>query len=137
MGRTFPNITKKHFRQLAAFAAAMLIVLMSCSVKSSIKSLVGIPVNTEQGVGKKHHGFFGSASETCVLGETADIKFSQAASYSANDLLPAVLLTATFLFLFENTVDKGQSHPLYGSLKIPGSLPLFLLYRKLIVYHYV
>lgn len=137
MDRNLPNITKKHLRQLVVFAAAVLIVLMSCAVKSSIKSLVGIPVNTEKGVAKSNQHFFGSASETCVIGETTDTTIFQTTSLNANDLLPAVILTVTFLFLLGFRPFKKQSHPLYGNLKIPGTLPLFLLYRKLIVYHSV
>lgn len=134
MNRTSPNISQNHLRQFAVFAAAVLVVLMSCSIKSSIKYLAGVPVNTEQATGN-NHSFLGSGSATCIEGETTDAIVSQTASFSADDLLPAVILTATFLFLFNYTSDKPQSHPLYGSLRIAGSLPLFLLYRKLIVYH--
>lgn len=137
MNRTSPDITKNHLRQLFAFAAAILIVLMSCSVKSGIKSLAGIPVNTEQGLAKNKHGFIGAGSETCLNGETTDTKISQTASFNTITLLPAVILTAAFLFLFGYTPRKEKLHPLYGNLKIPGTLPLFLLYRKLLVYYSV
>jgi hypothetical protein len=136
MDRILPNITKNNLRQLFIFAAAFLIVLTSCSLKSSIKSLAGIPTNTEQGVAKNNQSLFGSTSETCLKGEITDAQVSQTSSLSANDFLPVVILT-TFFFLLGFTPCKKQSHPLYGSLKIPGSLPLFLLYKKLIVYHSV
>ena len=135
MNSTLRNITKNHLRQLIVFAAASLMILTSCSVKSSIKSLAGIPVNTEQGIAKNNNSFFGSASETCINGETTDLQISQTPSFNANDLLPAVIFTVAFLFLLGFTPHKEQSHPLYGNLKIPSTLPLFLLYRKLIVYH--
>lgn len=135
MNRTLPNITKNHLRQLFVFTAALLIVLTSCSVKSSIKSMAGIPVNTEQGLAKSNHGFFGAGSETCVNGETTDTKISPTTFFNANNLLPAVNLTAAFLFLFGYTPCKEQLHPLYGNLKISSTLPLFLLYRKLLVYY--
>lgn len=135
MNRTSPDITKNHLRQLFAFAAAILIILTSCSVKSSIKSMAGIPVNTEQGLAKNNHGFIGAGSETCLNGETTDTKISQTASFNTITLFPAVILTAAFLFLFGYTPRKEKLHPLYGNLKIPGTLPLFLLYRKLLVYY--
>ena len=135
MNRTSPDITKNHLRQLFAFAAAILIILTSCSVKSSIKSMAGIPVNTEQGLAKNNHGFIGAGSETCLNGETTDTKISQTASFNTITLLPAVILTAAFLFLFGYTPRKEKLHPLYGNLKIPSTLPLFLLYRKLLVYY--
>lgn len=135
MNRTLPNITKNHLRQLFVFTAAVLIILTSCSVKSSIKSMAGIPVNTEQGLAKNKHGFIGAGSETCLNGDTTDTKISQTASFNPITLLPAVILTAAFLFLFGYTPRKEKLHPLYGNLKIPSSLPLFLLYRKLLVYY--
>lgn len=136
MNRTLPNIRKNHLRQLFIFAAAALVILTSCSVRSSIKGLAGVPVNTEKGIAKSNHNFLGNASETCVIGETTDIQISQTASFTSDDLLPAFFLTVTFLFLFGFRPCKKQTnHPLYGNLKIPGTLPLFLLYRKLIVYH--
>src|SRR5690554_3813836 len=136
MNRTLPNIRKNHLRQLFIFVAAVLVILTSCSVRSSIKGLVGVPVNTEKGIAKSNHNFFGNASETCVIGETTDVQISQTASFNANSLLPAVLFAVAFLFLGGFRPCKKQTqHPLYGNLKIPGTLPLFLLYRKLIVYH--
>lgn len=132
MNRTLPNIAKNHLRQLFVVTAAVLIVLMSCSVKSSIKSLMGIPVNTEQGLTQSNHSFFGNASETCVNGDTTEAKISNKSSSNADDLLP-VFITASFFFLPGLTPGKEQSHPLYGNLKIPSKLPLFLLYQKLIV----
>ena len=132
MNRIFPNITENHLRQLLVLAAAVLIVLTPCSVKSSIKSLTGIPVNTEQGLSKHHHSFLGTASGTCVSVQSTDTKISLKASSDANDLLPTAI-TASFIFLATPKLCEEQSHPLYGNLKIPGRLPLFLLYQKLMV----
>jgi len=109
------------------------VLLSSCPIKSGIKSLVGIPTNTEQGVPKKSSLFSaGNGTEKCVS-ETSDTKISQTVSSSTQDVLPAVLLTAAFVFLLGYTLCKQQPHPLYGSLKIPGTLPIFLQYRKLII----
>ena len=132
MNRIFPNITKNHLRQLLVFAAAVLIVLTPCSVKSSIKSLTGIPVNTEQGISKHHHSFLGTASGTCVSVQLTDTKISQKASSDAIDLLPAAI-KVSFIFLAAPKLTEEQFHPLYKKLKIPGKLPLFLLYQRLMV----
>ena len=134
MNRTVPYIFKNYLRQSLVFAAAILIVLTSCSIKSSIKSLLGVPAHTEQHVSKKNGKFFGSTSETCVIGEPGDTKISQAASLGTN-LLPALFLAAAFLFPLAIAPQKEPSHPLFGNFKIRLNLPLFLLYRKLILYH--
>jgi hypothetical protein len=112
----------------------MVFVLLSpCHVKNGIKSLAGIPSRTEQDLAKKSNLFFASnGTEKCVS-ETSDTKISQTVSSNTHDLLPAVLLTTAFVFLPGYTLCKQQPHPLYGSLKIPGTLPIFLQYRKLII----
>ena len=132
MNRILPYITKNHLRQLLVFAAAVLIVLTPCSVKSSIKSLTGIPVNTEQGLSKHHHSFLGTASGTCVSVQMRDTKISQKASFDAIALLLTAISTS-FIFLAAPRLPEEPSHPLYANLKIPGKLPLFLLYQKLMV----
>lgn len=77
---------------------------------------------------------FGSTSETCVIGEPGDTKISQAASLGTN-ILPALFLAAAFLLPLAIAPQKEPSHPLFGNFKIRLNLPLFLLYRKLILYH--
>src|SRR5690606_39043497 len=104
----------------------------SCSVKSSIKSLTGIPINTEKGLVKKSNAF-GSGSEKCIIGETIDTKIAQTAPFRPNNLLPISILAATSLFLLGYALAKAQTHPLYGNLKISGTLPLFLQHQKFII----
>lgn len=135
MNRTLPNITKYHQRYFFVFIAVF--VLFTCPIKSSIKDLVGIPVNTEQGFAKKSNPIFANGIDQCTSAEIADAKISQTPSFAANDLLPAIIFAVTFLFLLGFMPRKEQSHPLYGGQRIPKTLPLFLLYQKLIVYHTV
>lgn len=112
-------------------AAMALVLLTSCSIKNSLKNFSGNQVNTEQGLGKKA-GLF-SGLENCYDNVTTSTKISKEISSHANKLLPAVLLTVTFLFLSGYTVRREQLHPLYGNSKISGTLPIFLQYRKLII----
>jgi len=132
MNRTLLKIQKKYQRNLFVFVAMVFVLIASCSVKSSIKSLVGIPLNSQHGVTKINHSFFGNGSEKC-FSETTDTQISQSGSSQTNSLLPAIILTAIFLFLLGYTFCKEQAHPLYGTLKIPGTIPIFLQYRKLII----
>lgn len=110
----------------------ILVLLTSCSIKNGLKNFAGTQVNTEQILGKKASLF--SGLEECYDNVvTTSTKISEEISSNANDLLPAVLLTATFLFLSGYTVRREQLHPLYGNSKISGTLPIFLQYRKLII----
>ncbi|MDP2041143.1 MULTISPECIES: hypothetical protein [Algoriphagus] len=133
MNKAAKNISKNKLRDFFVFAAMLLVLLTSCPIKNGLLSLADIPVNTEQGSAKKTNLISGYGVEKCFYSETADTIISQEISISANDLLPALLLTATFLFLLGYIFCKEQSHPLYGNLKIYGTLPIFLQYRKLIL----
>lgn len=133
MDRILSNITKNHQRYFFVFIAVF--VLLTCPVKSSIKSLVGIPVNTEQGFAKGSKPVLANGTGQCVYSEITDSKISQTNSANGNGLLPAIVLTAAFLFLLGYKPSNEQPHPFYRSLKIAETLPLFILYQKLIIYH--
>jgi len=133
MNRTLSHIPKNYQRYFLVLAAIVLVLLTSCPVKSSIKTLVGLPVNTEQGLAKGNVRIYGNSSEKCINSETADTKISQDISLEINTLSPVILFTATFLFLLAYLLGAEKSHPRYGNLKISGRLPIFLQYRKLII----
>lgn len=133
MNRTLSHIPKYYQRYFLVFAAIILVLLTSCPVKSSIKTLVGLPVNTEQGLPKGTVGYYGNSSEKCLTSETAEIRISNDISSDISHLSPVILFTVTFLFLLAYLLGREKSHPRYGNLKISGSLPIFLQYRKLIL----
>ena len=62
----------------------------------------------------------------------SDTKIAQTPS-KMNDLLPVIVLMAVFLFLCNIPYAGGQAHHLYDTLKITGTLPIFLQYQKLII----
>lgn len=132
-----PNILANCKRYFLVFAAMLLVLLTSCAVKTSIKSLAGIPTKTELGVLKGNHNFSSNTFEKCSQLNIEDLKIAKKVSFSANDLLPAVIFTTAFLFLFGfYPISKENKHPIYsGSEKIRSSIPLFLEYRKLIIYY--
>lgn len=137
MSRISSNRINNRLHQLSVFVAAILIILTSCSIKGSIKSLADIPSNTEHGINKAHYSFSGNPSEVCWEQELTDNQILQTASFNTDDLFPVVLLTAIFLLPSSFTLRGDQPHPLYRTQKIAATLPLFLLYRKLLVYHSV
>lgn len=127
------SILKAYRRPTFVLAAVVLVLLASCPVKRGIKSLAGIPVNTEHSIAKGSYNLFGNGPEKCVNGETADPEITSPTFSRTNSLLPALLHTADFLFPAAYTRRREASGSFYGNLKIPGRLPIFLQYRKLVI----
>lgn len=115
----------------------LLILLTSCAVKTSIKNLVGIPVKTERSMPKAIHNLSTITLANCSQLNVEDTQIVQKNAFKANDLLPAVILTAAFLFLLGvPPVSNENKHPLYNSNgKIRSAIPIFLEYRKLIIHY--
>lgn len=136
MNRTILNISVGCKRYFFVLAAMLLVLLTSCAVKGSIKTLAGIPAKTERGLPTGNQNFSLNSIDKCAGFLVADTQIVQTISFNTNDLLPAVLFTATLFFLFRlSSVVKEHAHPLYGgSAKIRSSIPLFLEYRKLLLY---
>lgn len=136
MKKSMLNITNNVQRYLFVFATVLLVLFSSCIVRASVKTLVGIPTKTEKGIPTANRSFSASSVEKCSTIETADTLTVQKSSSNANDLLPVVLFTATFFFLFSfRSLTKESKHPIYSSSsKIRSSIPIFLEYRKLIIH---
>lgn len=139
MKKSMLNITNNVQRYLFVFATVLLVLFSSCIVRASVKTLVGIPTKTEKGIPTANRSFSASSVEKCSTIETADtltVQTVQKSSSNANDLLPVVLFTATFFFLFSfRSLTKESKHPIYSSSsKIRSSIPIFLEYRKLIIH---
>ena len=116
------NNCKRYF---LVFAAMLLVLLSSCSIKSGIKSLAGIPVGTERTLPKSNQYFSSSPVETCAEFDIADTQIVQKFSFNANDLQPVASLK----------ISKENRHPVYsGSSKIRSTIPIFLEYQKLILH---
>lgn len=137
MDRTIPNILANCKRYFLVFAAMLLVLLTSCAVKTSIKNLVGIPMETERSLPKANHNLLANTLVKCSQLNVEDTQIVQKNSFKANDLLPAVILTVSFLFLLGiPPVSNENKHPLYNSSgKIRSAIPIFLEYRKLIIHY--
>jgi|SRR5690606_29418233 len=138
MRRATPHILEKSKRNFFVLAATLLVLLSSCAVKASIKSLAGLPINTEQRVPKSARNFTLNLAEKCDLLDASEIKMALRTSpEQGNDLLPVLIFTAAFLFIIgAPIVCNDKEHPAYRrSEKIRHSIPLFLEYRKLLIHH--
>jgi len=133
---TISNISVNCKQYFLVFATVLLVLLTSCAVKGSIKNLAGIPTNTERGIPKSIHNFAAKTLEKCTQLNVESPQIVQKDFFNANNLLPAVILTATFLFLLGfRPLNKENEHPVYSSSsKIRSSIPIFLEYRKLIIH---
>jgi len=135
MERTAPHFTKNYRQYFTVLTAFIFVLLTSCPVKSSLKSLAGIPVNTEQGSSaKKNNPLFGNGMELCAQSDLTDVKISPTISPNTNDLLSAVLLITVLSFLFCGFIPDGEpSKPGYATQRISCTLPIFLRHRQLII----
>lgn len=133
MDRTKLNMAKNYRQYLFVFVAMILVLISSCSVKTGIKSLAGVPISTEQNSTKKGNVVFGAIVEQCINSETANKEISQSISLDTSDSFPDALLLAAFIFIYGFELHTQQIHPLYSTVKISGSLPIFLQNQKLII----
>lgn len=134
MNRKAKNMSTPFWRNFFAITCILLICLTSCAVKGSIKSMVGIPVKAEQNTAKSSHTFLDNGSVQCQTLQNADIEIIKSLSANELQILPFVLFSAISLFMLVlATNNKAQAHPSYNNVKIPGNLPIFLQYRKLII----
>lgn len=135
MNRTEPNIAMNFKRYLFVLATVLLVLLSSCVVKSSIKTLVGIPTNTAQSFAKGYLNFSVTNLDRCAEIDLADAQIIQKSSFDVHDLLSVAIFTVSFLLGVLFPASKENRHPLYSdSRKIRNSIPIFLEYRKLIIY---
>ncbi|MFD1772288.1 hypothetical protein [Sphingobacterium suaedae] len=134
--RTMTNIGRRGRRYFLVLAALLLVALTSCPIKNGIKNLAGIPANTEQGPGKNTASVQVHTAERCAQIDLTDVQRLDWGANQAYSILPALLFTATFLFLAHfRPRNQGSTHPHYNdSAKIRSAIPLFLEYRKLIVH---
>jgi len=123
-------------RFFAIYAMLLLVLLTSCPIKSSLKTFVGLPVNTEQSTAKGNFNFSAQTGEKCSETAISEGQFVHNNLAQANFILPVLLLAGSFLlFLTSRKVSKEHIHPRYcRSTKIYNVIPLFLAYRKLILH---
>lgn len=133
---TIRNISMNYKGLFVIFASLLLVLLTSCPVKSSLKTLVGIPIKTEHQLPQGKAGFSLHHGQQCSVASASEVQIVQTDQKSINELLPIVVYVASFLILLSFPTQRKESkHPVYsGSSKITNSIPLFLAYRKLILH---
>lgn len=134
--KTYKPLAK--WRAIAGILFMLCIVLSSCAIKSSIKSLLGIDFAQEQ----RHPGTApaGNASVSASLLDcqyntsTKDLTFQKADSNNLTKIAAVLLFAVVLSFIYgSQLLNIKNTHPRYNSAEITGSLPLFLQQRKLII----
>ncbi|WP_312136707.1 hypothetical protein [Sphingobacterium sp.] len=124
----------RSFPKLIMLMAVMLFVLLtSCPIKSSIKSLAGFPVNTEQGAAKKNSYTSRVLVEQCSVFESSLTQQVSKLSPDAKQMIPMMLFAVAFLFLLAISDRTTKSHYSNGDFPNSGPIPIFLKYRKLLI----
>ena len=127
------NQTTIGWRHLLAGISILFVLLSSCAVKNGIKEALGFPINIEQSSTLKSNIFLAGNAGTCVSTVIGDTNLISHSVQQASQGLPFIVVASIFIFLLGISFPAVQPHPLYRSVKISGSLSLFLQYRKLII----
>ena len=126
----FLKNSKQYFFVLAT---VFLVLLSSCAVKGGIKSFMLFPDSIQNTTTKSMQFMLTTGIEKCQVIENAITTSTQELVGSHANFLPLLLLSVALVILSGVAFNHNPSHPRYGTLKISGSLPIFLQYQKLII----
>ena len=121
-------------RQLFAFGLLFLFLISSCSIQRGLQSVFNFPAHTTQTAkgAKIAPSTWHSSCTKC-----ADIKILIEDVFQSSPLSKissAVLITAVFTLLFAPVLYDQKVRPPHQSPKRLGGIPIYLLYRKLLIY---
>lgn len=133
------SLRKKYQKYAVATLAILCVLLSSCAIKSNLKSFLGVATQTEHvNLSKGSQLIDKNTTEDCQLLES-NVSFTiQAAGI---DLTP--LMLELFPFLGTSLLLIGLHHRLHDFIKpqynstqrIKQNIPLFLVYKRLIIHH--
>ena len=126
-------ILKNSKQYFFVLATVFLVLLSSCAVKGGIKSLILFPDSIQNTTTKMVQFMLTSGVEKCQVIENAITSSTQELLANHSNFLPLVALSVVLLILSGGTLYQIPTHPRYGTVKISGSLPIFLQYQKLII----
>ncbi|MGV8879625.1 MAG: hypothetical protein ACOH2A_11405 [Sphingobacteriaceae bacterium] len=125
--------TTRRWQYALACMAIILVFLSSCHFKSGIKGILGLPLTTQQTNAPKNNPLNFANIGTCVYGELSATKISHMVAPHAGQVLQFVLISAIFASIFGFLLAAAKPHLRYESVKVSGSLPLFLQQQKLVI----
>lgn len=129
MGSIKSNILRSYGQYITILVMFILVLLTSCPIKNGIKSLIGTPMNTEQGRIADRAILLVNGFERCselVESENARLSFVKETL-----LLPdaVLILRSSYPFSIREPLQLSASRN--RRQKIAHTLPIFLQYRTL------
>lgn len=129
MGSIKTNILRSYGQYITILVMFILVLLTSCPIKNGIKSLIGTPMNTEQGRIADRAIPLDNGFERCselVESENARLSFVKETL-----LLPdaVLILRSSYPFSIREPLQLSASRN--RRQKIAHTLPIFLQYRTL------
>ncbi|MVZ67624.1 hypothetical protein GQF61_17395 [Sphingobacterium sp. DK4209] len=122
------------FLQLATLMVLTLFVLLSsCPIKSSIKSLAGIPFNSEQSSAKVNQNLVQLPATQCVSVDMSTIQQIIKISAKVKQLNPVLPFITSVLFFSAMLFKLNRSLQTYHSEQHFNTPPIFLRDRKLLI----
>lgn len=121
-------------KQLFASGLLFLFLASSCSIQRGLQSVFNFPVQTTQ-TAKGAKNAPSTMHTSCT--KCADIQIlieDVVASSPLSKISSAVLLTAVFTLLFGPLLFDQKVRPPHQPPKRLGGIPIYLLYRKLLIY---
>ena len=129
MGSFKSNILRSYGQYVTILVMFVLVLLTSCPIKNGIKSLAGLPINTEQGRIADRALPLDNGFERCsesVVSGNARLSFVQETLLLPDDVL---ILRSSYPFSIHEHLQLLASRN--GRQKIVHTLPIFLQYRTL------
>ena len=123
-------------RQLFAVLFSIFLLFSSCSTKRGIRTLLDLPVSTTKTVFHLENDKLVSNNNNCLSCKDLQVLTVDNSDTSLSNILsPAILLDKVYLsFLIQNFKEEPTAY-YYGPPKIIGDVPIYILFKKLILYN--
>ena len=118
--------SRRQLKSAMAFAALFLTIFLSCHVKQGLQTFFGSAYAKPLNISKTTVG----ANTSCEVLEEVSLAAAPESETLSFAFAAAFVLTSFFF-----PASSSQTKPSYysGEISLGGNLPLFLLYRKLLI----
>lgn len=135
---TKKKVDKRVFqtRQLFAVVASIFLLFSSCTTKRGVRTLLDLPVSTTKTIFHLENDKLVSNNSNCLSCKDLQVLTVDNTDTSLlNILSPATLQDKVYLsFLMQNFQEEPTKYT-YGPPKIKGGVPIYILFKRLILYN--
>lgn len=130
------NNGRFHIRQLFTVVFTLFLLLSSCSTKRGIKTLLDIPVSTTKTVHHTENNKLASLSNNCLSCDELQVLTVDFSDTSLLKNLSSANTNATAYTGFLNiTFIEEPTEYSYSPPSILGEVPIYILFKKLILHN--